>query len=516
MEDINKEHINMDDTIVAIATPPGTGGIGIIRLSGPESKAILGKIFDALNKDINGPEDYRPRELTYGHIFDVAKGNIVDEVLACYMPAPNTYTKEDVVEINCHGGNIPLSKTLELILKNGARMAEPGEFTKRAFLNGRLDLSQAEAVIDVVNAKTEAALDAAMDQLRGKYSLEISRLREELTDVLVNVSVNIDYPDEDIEELTYNNLIDSLKEIKGEIRNLLDSSRSGKILREGLSVVIVGQPNVGKSSLMNGLLKESRAIVTEIPGTTRDTIEEFANIKGIPVKLTDTAGIRETEDLIEKIGIERSRASLDAADLILFMVDGSKGITQEDQELKKLLVDNIMGEENLIDNESLEKETCDLENKEANKNNKGAKTEENQGVPVIVIFNKEDKGINISQKEIDEFITIKGKKPAYLTASMTEKDSIKKIEEEIFRASGYGLDTGKKRENLVTNVRHISMLQAAEQSIDDAIKGAMGQMPLEVLEIDIASAYENLGFITGDSVREDIIDQVFSRFCLGK
>ncbi|MBO4235119.1 MAG: tRNA uridine-5-carboxymethylaminomethyl(34) synthesis GTPase MnmE [Firmicutes bacterium] len=464
-----------EETIAAIATPAGEGGIGIIRISGPESKEILGKVFVAANLDI------KPRELTYGFIVDPESGETIDEVMACFMPAPATYTREDVAEINCHGGRIPLSKTLSLVLREGARMAEPGEFTKRAFLNGRLDLSQAEAVIDVINSKTEASLDAAIAQLEGKFSFEISGIRSALTDILVDVAVNIDYPDEDIEELTYNKLVERLGSVSEEIKALLESSKSGKILRDGFSVVIVGRPNVGKSSLMNAILRESRAIVTEIPGTTRDTIEEFANISGIPVRLTDTAGIRETEDPVEKIGIERSRSSLDDADLALLLIDGSEGISKEDIDLKSILPD---------------------------------------GLPAIVVFNKEDKGLSLTEGDMRDF----SKPLPYMVISLKDESGIKAVEDAIFNASGYSEaadDTksslkASKSGSIVTNVRHQAMLQAADKSIEDAIKAARNRSPLELIEIDISSAYENLGFITGDSVREDVIDQVFSRFCLGK
>lgn len=485
-----------EETIAAIATPAGEGGIGIIRISGPEAKDILSRIFVAGNRGVNCADaeaksvesssaeaayfDIKPRELTYGHIIDKSLDETVDEVMACFMPAPSTYTREDVVEINCHGGRIPLSKTLSLILREGARMAEPGEFTRRAFLNGRLDLSQAEAVIDVINAKTDASLDAAIAQLEGKFSLEISGIRNALTDVLVDVAVNIDYPDEDIEELTYNKLIERLSKVSSDIKNLLASSKSGKILRDGFSVVIVGKPNVGKSSLMNGLLKESRAIVTEIPGTTRDTIEEFANIRGIPVRITDTAGIRETDDLVEKIGIERSKTSLEDADLALLLIDGSEEITAEDLALKEMIPASL---------------------------------------PAIAIFNKEDKGLSVSEDDMRNF----SNPLPYMVISLKDEEGIREVEEAIFRASGYSDDAAgfspelkTKSGSIVTNVRHQTMLQAAEQSIDDAINAAKNKSPLELIEIDISSAYENLGFITGDSVREDVIDQVFSRFCLGK
>ena len=317
----------MEETIAAIATPFGEGGIGIIRMSGEESLKIV--------KDIFVPASGKPltnRMLTYGHVYDDEK-NVIDEVMAVFMKAPKTYTREDVVEINCHGGVVPVQKILSLILSKGARLAEPGEFTKRAFLNGRLDLTQAEAVIDLISAKAEKTFDVAMKQLEGAVSGKIRECREALTDILVNLTVNIDYPDEDIEEITYKELAHDLETVLSEIKLLLAGFDTGRILKEGLRVAIIGKPNVGKSSLMNALLKESRAIVTDIPGTTRDTIEENLSIRGIPVVLTDTAGIRETEDYVEAMGIERSKESFNRADLIIMVMDGSGEIENTDLEI---------------------------------------------------------------------------------------------------------------------------------------------------------------------------------------
>jgi tRNA modification GTPase len=306
----------MEDTIAAIATPLGEGGIGVIRISGESAGKVMGEVFVPAGSKM--PAD---RRMTYGHIVDPETGKVIDEVLCVFMKAPATYTAEDVVEINCHGGMVPLRKTLELVLAHGARMAEKGEFTKRAFLNGRMDLSQAEAVIDVIRARTDTTFDVAMDQLEGVLSRQIKAIRKKLLDTLVQLTVNIDYPDEDIEEMTFEKLDESLKDINEDIGRLLASASTGRIINEGLRVAIIGKPNVGKSSLMNCLLRESRAIVTEIPGTTRDTIEEFLSIRGIPVILTDTAGIRETDDKIESIGIEKSKESFNQADLIIFMLD---------------------------------------------------------------------------------------------------------------------------------------------------------------------------------------------------
>jgi len=319
----------IDDTIVAIATAPGEGGIGILRISGEKSLVIAESIF----KSVSGKkiDEYNNRTLIYGNIVD--DGKIIDEVLIAYMKGPKSYTAEDVIEINCHGGFISVKKILELILSKDVRLAEPGEFTKRAFLNGRIDLSQAEAVIDVINAKTSKSHEVAQEQLEGTLSIKIRSLRDKVTELLAHVTVAIDYPEEDIEFITYNTLKEKTEELEKEIKKLYDSSESGKIFREGLKTVIVGKPNVGKSSLLNLILGEKRAIVTDIPGTTRDVIEEFVNIRGIPIKIVDTAGIRETEDVVEKIGVEKSRESLLKADLVIMVLDYSEKLTDEDLEI---------------------------------------------------------------------------------------------------------------------------------------------------------------------------------------
>ena len=289
----------MEDTIAAIATAIGEGGIGIVRISGEESLNIAEKVFKG--------KKLEDKVLTYGHIKDNFTGELVDEVMTVYMKGPRSYTAEDVVEIQCHGSVVSLRKILALVLKNGARLAEPGEFTKRAFLNGRLDLSQAEAVIDLIKAKSDKTFDVALSQLEGGFSAKIKEIRADLVDLLVNLTVNIDYPDEDIEEMTYEKLFDGLENVKDKIGKMLATADTGRMIKEGLSVAIIGKPNVGKSSLMNALLRETRAIVTEIAGTTRDTIEEAITIRNIPIKLTDTAGIRQTDDVIEKSGIEKSK-----------------------------------------------------------------------------------------------------------------------------------------------------------------------------------------------------------------
>lgn len=456
----------MEDTIAAIATPPGEGGIGIVRISGENAKNILDRIFVPASP--NGLEN---RKMSYGTIVDPASENIVDEVLCVYMKGPKTYTVEDVVEINCHGGMVPLRKTLELVLKNGARIAEPGEFTKRAFLNGRLDLSQAEAVIDVIRAKTDKTFDVAMNQLEGNFSKQIKEIRKKLVDILVNITVNIDYPDEDIEEITYEKLEKDLESVAEDIDSLLSSADTGRMIQEGLNVAIIGKPNVGKSSLMNSLLNEARAIVTEIPGTTRDTIEEHLSIKGIPIRLTDTAGIRDTDDVIEKIGIEKSKESFNQADLVIFIIDSSRKISDEDMEII-----------NIIDQKK-----------------------------AIVVLNKIDLEKVITRDEVELMLP----EAIIIETSMEKQQGIDLIEEKIVDMV-YGGKVSQSSSIMVTNVRHKNILENASKSISDGIQMTRKNEALEFIEIDVNSSYETLGEIIGETVQDDIINEVFARFCLGK
>ena len=455
-----------DDTIAAVATAMGEGGIGIVRISGENALSILEKVFCSVK---NRPTENR--KLTYGFVTDNFTGEIIDEVMAVYMKAPHSYTAEDVVEIQCHGSIVSLRKILALVLKNGARLAEPGEFTKRAFLNGRLDLSQAEAVIDLVRAKSDKTFDVALSQLEGSFSKKIKEIRSDLVDILVNITVNIDYPDEDIEVITYENLISGLGNVKAKVDSLLATADTGRILREGLNIAIIGKPNVGKSSLMNALLRETRAIVTEIPGTTRDTIEEALTIRNIPVKLTDTAGIRHTDDVIEKIGIEKSKESFNKADLVIFMVDNSRPLDDEDREIIEYIGDR----------------------------------------KVLAVINKTDLENRLDISEI------KRKLPngIFIETSMAREDGISRIEDEIENLV-YG---GKVKQNdsmMVTNVRHKALLEEASSALRDAASMAGAGEALEFLEIDVNRAYEALGEIIGEAVNEDIINEVFARFCLGK
>ena len=456
----------MDDTIAAVATAYGEGGIGIIRISGEKSLDILEEIFE-----FHGIEEIVNRRMTYGKIVDRDNGQTIDEVLAVYMKGPATYTAEDVVEINCHGSTVSLRKTLSLVLRKGARLAEPGEFTKRAFLNGRIDLSQAEAVIDVVKAKTDKSFDVALSQLEGGLSSYIRDIRQNLLDLLVDITVNIDYPDDDIEEITYDKLEINIKQIGDMIEKLLSTASSGRMIREGIRVAIAGKPNVGKSSLMNGLLRETRAIVTEIPGTTRDTIEEALSIRNIPVYLIDTAGIRETSDKVEKLGIEKSKEAFNNADFIIFIMDGSEEISSEDEEII----------------EYLKERKC------------------------LVLINKKDLEQKIDSVQIRNMLP----NSQIIKTSLINGDGIEEIENAVEELV-YGGEITQSESMMVNNVRHINLLTDSFNSLEDALQMAVNREALDFIEIDVKNAYELTGEIIGESVNDDIINEVFARFCLGK
>jgi tRNA modification GTPase len=459
----------MEDTISAIATSPGEGGIGIVRISGCNAKKILMRIFVPAKNKLKMPIDNR--RLTYGYIVDPDSGGVIDEAMVVYMKAPLTYTREDIVEIQCHGNIVSLQKILRLTLKLGARLADPGEFTKRAFLNGRIDLSQAEAVIDIIRSKSERSLATAMGQLSGKLSEKIGELRSQLMDILVKIAVNIDYPDEDIEEYAYEEMVDSLKSIGNGISELIASADTGRIINEGLKVAIVGKPNVGKSSLLNALLKEQRAIVTEVPGTTRDTIEEGLNLKGIPVYLIDTAGIRSTDDPIEKLGIRKTEEAFKGADLVIFMLDGSQSLQDDDMRIAKMVED------------------C----------------------KVIVVLNKMDLGKQVTEKQLNQILP----KARYINASVIEEKGIKELENLILDIVYSGLVV-QEHTAIITNARHAQLLEAAKEYIEDAIILACQFDAMDFIEFDVRYAWEALGDILGETVTEDIIDAVFERFCLGK
>ena len=457
----------IDDTIAAIATAPGEGGIGIIRISGEKSLQVANSIF----KSISGKkiEEYNTRTLIYGHIVDNDK--VIDEVLVAFMKGPNSYTTEDVIEINCHGGFISVKKILELILSKDVRLADQGEFTKRAFLNGRIDLAQAEAIIDVINAKTDMAHTVAQSQLEGSLSKKIKDLRFNVTEILAQITVSLDFPDEDVEHITYNTLKEKTIALQKEINKLYDTSESGKILRDGLKTVIVGKPNVGKSSLLNAILGENRAIVTDIPGTTRDVIEEFVNIKGIPLKIVDTAGIRETEDVVERIGVEKSREFFSAADLSIVVLDSSRSLDPEDIEI--------------------------LESVQPNK--------------TIVLLNKTDLDRVIDLDKIKEYVAEEN----VIEISALQHEGIEKIHDKIEEMVFAGT-VRNSSDLVVTNSRHKDALYKAKQSIEDALNAIESYMPLDFVEVDFKNIWDYLGYINGDTVTEDLLDTIFSNFCIGK
>ena len=458
-----------DDTIAAIATAPGEAGIGIIRISGEKSIKIIDRIF----KSNQGKklEEYLSRRLTYGYIFDPESNHKIDEVLVVYMKAPYTYTKEDIIEINCHGGMIPVKRILELILKNGARMAEGGEFTKRAFLNGRIDLAQAEAVMDLVSAKTERGFDVALEQLEGSLSKEIKRIRDNILELLAHIEVSIDFSEDDIDEVTLDILLEKSLAIEAQMKHMLETADTGKIIREGLNTVIIGKPNVGKSSLLNALLKESRAIVTDIPGTTRDIIEEQLNIRGILLRLMDTAGIRETVDVVEKIGVERTKAFFNTAELVIFVLDASRELTSEDIEIMSLLEDK----------------------------------------KVLVIVNKTDLPIMIDLEKVEAML----KNKSLIKVSLVENIGLEQIEDAIVDMVFKG-EVKRKDQVMVTNVRHKNSLEKAQHSLSDGISAVKQRLLLDFIEVDYKNAWEYLGEITGDTVGEDLLDHIFSNFCIGK
>ena len=457
----------MEDTIAAVATAYGEGGIGIIRLSGEKALSILEEVFEFAGET----SQIVNRRMTYGRIVDRENEQIIDEVLVIYMKGPKTYTAEDVVEINCHGSMVSLRKTLALVLRKGARLAEPGEFTKRAFLNGRLDLSQAEAVIDIIKAKTDRSFDVAMSQLEGALSLRVTEIRQKLLDLLVDITVNIDYPDEDIEELTYDKIEENILLIGEMIEKLLSTADTGRMIREGIRVAIVGKPNVGKSSLMNSLLRETRAIVTEIPGTTRDTIEEAISIRNIPVYLVDTAGIRETSDEVERLGIERSKAAFNEADFIIFIMDGSSAISDEDREIASYL----------------------------------------DGRDSVVLINKNDLERGFTNDDVRELVN----DPVIIETSLINNEGIEEIENHIEELV-YGGELSQHDSTMVNNVRHIELLKQSRDSLRDAMEMTLAREALDFIEVDVRNAYDLLGEITGETVSDDIINEVFARFCLGK
>ena len=451
------------DTIAAISTPVGEGGIGIVRISGDDTLQIINKIF----KSPSGENWYRgSHRLYYGHIVNPADGRIIDEVLMSVMMAPHTYTRENVAEINCHGGMVPMLEVLKVVLSSGARQALPGEFTKRAFLNGRLDLNQAESVIDIIRAKTGSSLKVAMNQLRGDLSDKIRHIQDQMLGMLAELEAAIDFPEDEVEERKSSAMISNAASVMAQLDELIESAETGRIYREGICTVIAGRPNVGKSSLLNALLRENRAIVTEVPGTTRDIIEEMLNIKGIPLRLIDTAGIRRTEDYVEKIGVQKTRESLESADMVLLVVDVINGFTDEDRDIlakfkaKKIIV--IMNKIDL-DGDIL----IDLHD-----------------LPVVNISAKTGEGLSLLEDKIME----------------------------VALADGVGLPEAVT----VSNVRHQTAIKEARISMEDFNGALKSGLTADLSSIELRSAWESLGEITGSTVTEDLLDRIFTDFCIGK
>lgn len=459
----------IDDTIAAIATPPGIGGVGIIRVSGKDSFAIVNTLFKSAG---TVPLGERPnRTIQYGTIVDPGSNKTIDEVLLLLMHGPHSYTAEDVVEIQCHGGIVPVRQILKLLVNQGVRMAEAGEFTKRAFMNGRIDLTQAEAIIDIIEAKTEDSLSLAVAQLDGTVSKFVSDVREQLIAMIAHLEVTIDYPEEDIEDVTSQEVREQLEPILTHMDELLATANTGRLIRDGIMTVIVGRPNAGKSSLMNALLRENRAIVTDIPGTTRDSIEEFMTIEGISLRLIDTAGIRDTDDTVEALGVERARQYIDKADVVLCVIDASTPLTDEERHILTSV----------------------------------------SGLNTIVLLNKSDMGLAVSSESIASIGTF----TAIETISAKDGEGTAVLSKWV-KELVYGGQVKQTNDAMISNVRHISLMEQAKEQIEQAITSIDAGMPVDFIATDLRSAWELLGDITGDSIRESMVDELFSRFCLGK
>ena len=456
------------ETIAAISTATGNGGIGIIRMSGKNCFEILNKIFLPFNKENDTINGY---SIKFGYIINPETKEKIDEVLVSYFVGPKSYTTENMCEINSHGGIIVEKNILKLCLENGAELAEPGEFTKRAFLNGRIDLAQAESVIDLINAKTDNEARASIEQLDGKLSQKVKEIRNKLLDVMADIEANIDYPEYDIEEVTNEKIKNTLMEIKQNLIKLSNSFENGKILKEGVKTIILGKPNAGKSSLLNAILEEERAIVSEYAGTTRDTIEEFVNIQGIPLKLIDTAGIRKTNDVIEEIGVNRALKLSEDADLIIAIFDGSKELDDEDLEILKIIKDK----------------------------------------KAIILLNKKDLGdMNLENNEV-----IKNTCKNIIKISAMNGDGIDIIYDTISKMFGTN-EISMNDGIIITNIRHKNQIDKALNSVNEAIASNENGLPIDIVSIPIKQILNDLSAITGEDVSEDIINEIFSKFCLGK
>lgn len=454
-----------NDTIVAPATSTGKSSVNIIRLSGDKSLAVAESIFMPKRYKISE----NPRKMIYGHIIDGDK--VIDEVMLCYMKAPHSFTCEDVVEINCHGGSKSLEEIMSLILTKGVRLAQNGEFTKRAFLNGRIDLSQAEAVIDIINAKSTKSFENAQRQLQGRLSGRIEKIDERLKKSIAQITVAIDFPEEDIPEVTYEELLNDVEISMDELNKLKETYKNGKVISDGINIAIIGRPNVGKSSLLNELLEENRAIVTDIAGTTRDIITESLSINGISVNLIDTAGIRETQDVVEKIGVERSISSIENADIILLVLDTSDKLNEEDKELMERLRDR----------------------------------------DYLILLNKSDLQNNLDINDLPDFLD----KENIINISTLDKRGIEELKENIY-AKAVSFDDDSINNVMITNSRHYSLIENTINSLKDARQALLDNVELDILEIDFLNAVDYLGQITGLSVSESLLDTIFSKFCIGK
>jgi len=459
----------VSDTIAAISTPPGEGGIGIVRISGKDSFKIIDKFF--LGKTKKCWDNVPSHTMHLGVIVD-EDGKIIDEVLLSIMKGPRTFTGEDVVEINCHGGYMVIRKILEITIRAGARLAERGEFSKRAFLNGKIDLSQAEAIIDVIRAKSDTGLQVAVKQLRGSLKEKIQTLRNELLRLLAAIEAAIDFPEEDLEEVTQEEIKLVVNSVLNDVGELIKSSDRGRYLREGIKTAIIGRTNVGKSSLLNALLGENRAIVTEIPGTTRDTIEEFINVRGFPLKIVDTAGIRETQDLVEKIGVAKTKELIETADLVLFVVDVVSGFTSEDEAILEKI----------------------------------------KGTKAIVLINKIDIGAGKISRELVEKTL--GDIP-YMYVSAKEEIGLEELEQMIEKMVSAG-EVYSSGEEIITNMRQKESLMNTNRHLKEVLEGWDQGMSLDFLSIDLKAAWEALGEVTGENAGEELIDRIFSDFCIGK
>jgi tRNA modification GTPase len=460
--------VNQEDTISAVATAVGEGGIGIVRVSGPQALVIADKLFCSAVGKISSQTS--SQHALYGRVVDGLTGEVIDEAIVLIMRGPHSYTCEDVVEFQCHGGPVPLRKLLQATLAAGARLAEPGEFTKRAFLNGRIDLTQAEAVIDVIRAKTEASLKVAVNHLSGTLSQQIKTIRNELLHMIAHLEAAIDFPEEDIEAVSAGQVQAWIEPVISQVSKLLVTSHSGRILRDGLKTVIIGKPNVGKSSLLNALLKEQRAIVTAIPGTTRDSIAEYVNVRGIPLKIIDTAGIRETQDLVEKIGVAKSRELIKEADLILVILDRSEALSSEDRQVIEITA-----------------------------NYKG-----------FILLNKADLPAVLGYEDVKKLAV----DWPIIQLSLETGEGLEQLEQQIVDEVYAGQISSEA--DYVNNVRHVNCLKQAEQQLKDALVAIEQGLPIDCIVVDLRGAWEVLGDIIGDTVGDDLIDQIFSQFCIGK